>query len=363
MFYYLIHHIADYQNTPLRLIDYVTFRAGAALLTTFFLCIIFGPVTVRMLKNAIAANRYEGVIDEKFIDRSKDKTPSMGGILIVLAITVSTCLWSNFASLLTPVFIGTLLTFSALGFVDDYYKIFRKDKNGISSRTKLIFQTLLAVLALSAIWVISPDTFCQFTVPFMKEPLWILPLPLAFLYGCLVVVGASNAVNITDGKDGLVVGAMIPCALTYGVFAYMTGHFKFAEYLNVNFISGAAEVSVFAAAIIGACIGFLWFNCKPAAMFMGDTGSLALGAVIGLIAVLVKQELLLVIVGGVFVMEIVTVMIQIFTVRLFNKRFFRCTPIHHHFEQGGWAETQIVTRFWIISILLALVGLATLKLR
>lgn len=363
MFYYLIHLWSGYQNTPLRLIDYSTFRSGAALLTAFLLCIFFGPMTVRMLKNAIAPERLKGLVDEKFIDQQKSKTPSMGGLLIVFAIAVSTGLWSDFSNPLPAVFLGTLLTYSAIGFIDDFYKVFRKDRDGIRGRTKLILQFLSAVGALWAFHQISPETFTQFTVPFMKGALFVMPVWLAYLYGALVVVGASNAVNLTDGKDGLCTGCMIFCALAYGVFAYVTGHRVFAEYLDVNYIAGASEVVVLTAALIGACIGFLWFNCHPAAMFMGDTGSLALGGVIGLIAVLVKQELLLVIVGGVFVMEIVSVMLQVASFKLTGKRIFRCTPIHHHFEQGGWTETQIVTRFWILAGLLAFIGMATLKIR
>ena len=363
MFYYLIHLWSGYENTPLRLIDYSTFRSGAALLTAFLLCIIFGPMTVRMLKNAIAPERLKGLVDDKFIDQQKGKTPSMGGLLIVFAIVVATGLWSDFSNPLPAVFLGTLLTYSAIGFIDDFYKVFRKDRDGIRGRTKLILQFLSAGGALWAFHQISPETFTQFTVPFMKGALFTMPVWLAYLYGALVVVGASNAVNLTDGKDGLCTGCMIFCARAYGVFAYVTGHRVFAEYLDVNYIAGASEVVVLAAALIGACIGFLWFNCHPAAMFMGDTGSLALGGVIGLIAVLVKQELLLVIVGGVFVMEIVSVMLQVASFKLTGKRIFRCTPIHHHFEQGGWTETQIVTRFWIIAGLLAFIGMATLKLR
>lgn len=363
MFYYLIHLWSGYENTPLRLIDYSTFRSGAALLTAFLLCIIFGPMTVRILKNAIAPERLKGLVDDKFIDQQKGKTPSMGGLLIVFSIVVATGLWSDFSNPLPAVFLGTLLTYSAIGFIDDFYKVFRKDRDGIRGRTKLILQFLSAGGALWAFHQISPETFTQFTVPFMKGALFIMPVWLAYLYGALVVVGASNAVNLTDGKDGLCTGCMIFCALAYGVFAYVTGHRVFAEYLGVNYIAGASEVVVLSAALIGACIGFLWFNCHPAAMFMGDTGSLALGGVIGLIAVLVKQELLLVIVGGVFVMEIVSVMLQVASFKLTGKRIFRCTPIHHHFEQGGWTETQIVTRFWIIAGLLAFIGMATLKIR
>ncbi len=361
MFYYLIHLIPSYSSTPLRLIDYSTFRAGAALFTAFFLCIAFGPLTLRLLRSAVAPERLTGIYKEEMIDKAKGKTPSMGGLLIVFAIVTASALWSKFTSPYPAIFIGTLLTFSAVGFVDDYCKVVKKD--GIKWYTKLLAQTFFALIALWAFAETQPEIFRQFTVPFMKNALCIMPVWLAYVYGALVVVGASNAVNLTDGKDGLCVGCTIFCTIAYGIFAYVSGHAIFAEHLSINFVPGASEVAVLAAAMIGACIGFLWFNCHPAAMFMGDTGSLALGAVIGLISILVKQELLLLVVGGVFVMEIVSVMIQVPSRKLFNKKVFRCTPIHHHFELGGWKETQIVTRFWIIGGLLAMVGLATLKLR
>ncbi len=367
MFYYLVHLFQNYAGTPLRLIDYTTFRAGCALLTSFILCILFGPTTIQFLKKvAVAPDRYkelvkEGKLPADFIHAEKEKTPCMGGVLIVLTIMASTVVWSNFTSPLPAVFLGTLLLFGVIGFTDDYYKVCKQD--GLRTLTKLSLQTLCSLLPVTAIFWVAPENFCDFTVPFMKEPLFVMPIWMAFAFACLVIVGTSNAVNFTDGKDGLASGCTIPCAVTYGVFAYMSGHFVFANYLSVPFIPGAAEVTVLACALIGSCMGFLWFNCKPASVFMGDTGSLPLGAMIGLIAILVKQELLLVIVGGVFVTEVISVMIQVASVKLFHRKVFRCTPIHHHFEQGGWTETQIVTRFWIISILLALIGLATLKLR
>lgn len=363
MLYFLIHLLPSYQNTPLRLINYITFRAGGALLTAFLLCILLGPLTIRLLKRAVAPERLAGLVDPKFIDPAKSKTPSMGGLLVVFSIVISVLLWCNFANVLPAVFLGTLLTLAALGFADDFLKVVRKNRDGLARKWKILFQTLCALGAIVALYMVSPDTFRQFTAPFLKGPLFIMPVWMACCYGIVVVVSASNAVNLTDGKDGLAAGCLIFYAMTYGVFSYLTGHIRFAEYLDINYIPGAAETSVFATAIMGACIGFLWFNCHPAAMFMGDTGSLALGGVIGLIAILVKQELLLLIVGGVFVMEIGSAFLQILSVKLTGKRIFRCTPIHHHFEQKGWTETQIVTRFWIIAGLLSLIGLASLKIR
>lgn len=376
LYYLIVHCVPNFRTTPLRLIDYVTFRAGVAALTAMLLVLLLGPLTVKLLKRfrTAAPARLAGLVPEKFIDHNKDKTPSMGGLLIVFAIGVSMLLWANLANPLALIFLGTLISLSALGFCDDFSKLIPKKKKGteneyvrggISGKTKLFFQILIALLALFSISRI-PGTGAvlrEFCVPFVKEPVWIMPAALAFVFGSLVVIGSSNAVNLTDGKDGLAVGCVIFCTLTYATFAYVSGHKFFAEYLNVNFVRGAGEVGVFASCIAGACIGFLWYNCHPASMFMGDTGSLALGGSIGLIAVLVKQELLLLLVGWVFVMEAGSVILQVASMKTRKKRIFLCTPIHHHFEQKGWPETQIVVRFWIIAGVCALIGLATLKLR
>ncbi len=365
--YFIVHCIENYADTPLRLIDYVTFRAGAGLITALAMTVLLGPFTVRFLKNlrATAPTRLEGLVDEEFINREKDKTPSMGGLLIVFSIVISTLLWSRLDNQLLLIFLGALVAFSALGFWDDYRKVAKRDRDGIPGKVKLAGQVLISFLALFFISRTPElkDSFYQLMVPFVKAPVWCMPAVIAFLFGLLVVVGSSNAVNLTDGKDGLAVGCTIFCVLTYGAFAYMSSHRIFADHLDLYYIAGASEIVVFSTIIAGACIGFLWYNCFPASMFMGDTGSLALGGIIGLIAVLVKQEILLILVGGVFVMEIVSVMIQVASFKLTGKRVFRCTPIHHHFEFLGWKETQIVIRFWIIAGLLALLGLATLKLR
>lgn len=368
MFYWLTIHLCEqYKDTPLRLLDYVTFRAAAAALTALLLALLFGPLTVRLLKKlrAAAPQRLEGLVDEKFIDRNKDKTPSMGGILVVGSIVISTLCWANLSNTLVLIFLSTLCAFSLLGFLDDYAKVAGGKRDGISARTKLLFQILIAGVAVFFVYAnpLSGESICDLCLPFLKTPIWVMPVWIAVLFCTAVVVSTSNAVNLTDGKDGLAVGCTIFCVLTFGAFAYMGGHRVFAEHLNLNFIPGAGEVVVFAAAITGAAIGFLWHNCHPASMFMGDTGSLALGGVIGLIAVLVNQELLLLIVGGVFVMEAVSVVLQVISFKLTGKRIFLCTPIHHHFEQLGWTETQIVVRFWILAGIFALLGLATLKLR
>jgi len=337
-------------------------------MTAMLIAFIFGPFTVRMLKrmNTAAPSRLKGLVPDKHLNPEKDKVPSMGGVLIIASIAISTILWSLPFNPIVTVFLVTLLALGAVGFWDDYTKVVFGNRDGIPGRMKLLMQIVIAISAAAYLDAL-PEThhlLRQITVPFLKNPIMEdLPAMLAFGFAALVVVACSNAVNLTDGKDGLAVGCSIFCTLVYAIFAYICGHKIFAGYLNVPFIPGASEVVVLAAAIVGACIGFLWYNCQPASMFMGDTGSLALGGTIGLIAVLVKQELTLVIVGGVFVIEALSVIIQVVSFKLFKKRIFLCTPIHHHFERLGWTESQIVIRFWIISGILALIGLATLKLR
>ncbi|MCF6176386.1 MAG: phospho-N-acetylmuramoyl-pentapeptide-transferase [Victivallaceae bacterium] len=374
MFYWL----AEFKDVfgPFRLFEYVTFRAAGAGATAMLLTILLGPLTIKLLKRlgTNAPNRHEGLMDEKFIDRNKDKTPSMGGVLIVAAIAISSIAWGMPGNSMIIAFVGTLLAFGTLGFIDDYAKV-KGNRDGIAGKVKLLLQAIIAIAAIVYLDSL-PETaemvlngkiqpggglMRQLMVPFLAFPLiagWGV-----ILFSMVVMVGSSNAVNLTDGKDGLAVGTCIFCALAYAVFAYTCGHKIFASYLNVPFIAGSSEVVVFATAIAGACIGFLWYNCYPASVFMGDTGSLALGGSIGLIAVLVRQELTLLIVGFVFVMEALSVIIQVASFKLTGKRVFLCTPIHHHFEQKGWTETQIVARFWIIAGVAALAGLATLKLR
>ena len=367
MLYYLsqLSHIWG----PFRLFQYVTFRAAGAAGTALILVLLLGPLTIKLLKkiNTTAPSRHKGLIPDEFIDSSKDNIPSMGGILIVISIVVSTIIWAIPVNHMMLIFLFLLVSLSCVGFIDDYVKIVHRNRNGISGKLKLSMQFALAFAAVFYLSTLPKMgiILSQLMIPFIKEPLLtgfygaLLTIPL----GILVVVGSSNAVNLTDGKDGLAIGSVIFCALAYCAFAYLSGNIVFAGHLNIHYISGAGEVGIFAAAIIGAGIGFLWYNCHPASMFMGDTGSLALGGSIGLIAVLVRQELILLVIGGVFVMEAGSVIIQVACYKLTGKRVFQCTPIHHHFERKGWTETQIVTRFWILGGLFALIGLASLKLR
>ncbi len=357
------------------LLKYVTFRAAGAAFSAFVITVIFGPLTVSFLKHLqfVAPNRLEGLVkDDATTMALKKDVPSMGGILILGATVVSILLWTNLHNSLVWVFLSLMVSLGILGFADDILKVRKRGRDGISSRTKLFFQLLIAAGAIY--WMDSvPEARMHMRsiwVPFVKTPIWTaVPLGIVIIFGVLVLIGSSNAVNLSDGMDGLAVGCTAICAGAYAVFAYLCGHSVLAEYLGIPHIQGGSEITVIATAIAGAGLGFLWHNCHPASMFMGDTGSLSLGGAIGLIAVLVKQEFLLVFVGGVFVLEAGSVMLQVgyykLTRRLTGtpKRLFKCAPIHHHFKQSGWTETQIVIRFWIIAVVVAALGIATLKLR
>ena len=367
MFYYL-SNFTDIWG-PLRLFQYVTFRAAGAAATAFVITIVLMPFTIKLLKkfNTMAPSRHKGLIPDEYLDKNKDKTPSMGGVLIVFSIVISTVLWALPTSPLTYVFLLNLISLCIIGFLDDFEKVVHRNRDGMSGKIKLLFQFLIAISAVLYLFYVPSDTeyMRQFMLPLLKDPVFtgVIGAVITFPLGVIVVVGASNAVNLTDGKDGLAIGNVIFCALAFAVFAYLSGNYIFADHLKIHYVEGAGEIGIFAAAIIGSGIAFLWYNCHPASVFMGDTGSLALGGSIGLIAVLVRQELILLLVGGVFVMEALSVILQVMSFKLTGKRIFLCAPIHHHFERKGWTETQIVTRFWILGGIFALMGLAALKLR
>ena len=362
-------------SDQLRIFKYLTFRSAFAFFTAMVVVIILGPYTVRSLKkfSAVAPLRLQGLVPEEEIDYSKAKTPSMGGLLIIGSILISSLLWAPLNNPLVILFIGNMMAFCAIGFYDDYQKVVHQGhEGGISAKTKLLLQFLVAgasIYFLTTMPGIGQHT-TDLMVPFYKKPVINgAPVWIMIIFLSVVVVGSSNAVNLTDGLDGLATGCMMICAATFVVFAYLSGNVIYSGYLNIPYIDGAGEVCVFGAAIMGGCLGFLWHNCYPASMFMGDTGSLALGGSIGLIAVLVKQEFTLIIVGGVFVMETVSVMIQTSYFKYTRKKYgegrrvFLMTPIHHHFQKKGWTETQVVIRFWILGIIFAGIGLATLKIR
>lgn len=374
MLYYL-QFLAQYSESLsfLRLFRYLTVRAGGAALTAFLVVVLLGPPTVRWLNslNLWAPDRLKEV--EGAEEAVKRKPPSMGGLLILLAIVAATLLWTDLWRSLVQVFLVLILSYGLIGLYDDWLKVRnRSSSQALSESAKLVAEIAVAVLAVW--WLDSvPETKGQMRnlmVPFLKDPLWTdMPAVVAIAFGAFVVVGTANAVNLTDGMDGLATGCTFMVALTYGVLAYLTGHVLFSHYLQVPYIRDSGEAMVIAAAMAGAALGFLWHNCFPAAVYMGDTGSLSQGAGIGLLAVLVRQELLLVLVGGIFVLEAGSVIVQRswfkYTKRKYGagRRIFRCAPFHHHLEKGGWERTQVVIRFWIVGIALAGLGLASLKLR
>ncbi|MCU0302618.1 MAG: phospho-N-acetylmuramoyl-pentapeptide-transferase [Thermoanaerobaculales bacterium] len=341
---------------------YITFRTGLAIATAFFVSLIAGPWLIAQLRamQIRQSIRREGPEHHQI----KAGTPTMGGVLIVGSVVAATLLWANLGNPLVWTVLAVTTAFAGIGFLDDWLKVRRQRNLGLTARQKLGLQILVGLAAGWTVRFLAGDAAHAgaLAVPFFKGVL--IPLGLLYLpFVVVVLIGASNAVNLTDGLDGLAVGAMAIAAATYTIFVYVADHARIADYLRIVAVPGAGEVAVFTGAIVGAALGFLWFNCHPAAVFMGDVGSLALGGGIGIVAVVAKQELLLVLVGGLFVLEALSVMIQVASFKLRGKRVFRMAPLHHHFELLGWAETQVVIRFWIVAVVFALAGLATLKLR
>jgi phospho-N-acetylmuramoyl-pentapeptide-transferase len=348
---------------PLNVFQYITFRAGGAALTALGLCLLFGPPVIAMLR----ARKLGQVqrTDGPQSHLSKQGTPTMGGVLIFLAVASSSLLWMRLDNRFTWVMLGVTAALTAVGFADDYLKLVLKNSRGAPSRVKFLVQIAVG-LALAAYLAVAPPNGAHATavnIPYGKE-LFVELGALYFVLAVMMIVGSSNAVNLTDGLDGLAAGSVIFCALTYAVLAYVAGNVKFAYYLRIVHVEGAGEIAVYMAALIGACLGFLWYNAYPAEIFMGDTGSLFLGGVIAAAALCVKQELVLPIVGGVFVLETLSVILQMGSFKLRGgKRVFRMAPIHHHFELGGIPEPKVTVRFWIVSIVLMLAALASLKIR
>jgi phospho-N-acetylmuramoyl-pentapeptide-transferase len=360
----LYHFLLPLQSyfSPFRLIRYITFRGALAIALSFLICVLMGPVFIRMLKKW---NIKQFVRDEgPKAHQVKTGTPTMGGLLILTAVVVSTLLFIRWNTPFFWILLFVTLAFGGIGFLDDYLKMRRRKNLGLTSRQKFVLQIAAATAVAVFLYVYARAGHYEttLTVPFFKNfrpelGLWFIP------FAVLVVVGSSNAVNLTDGLDGLAIGSTLIAAATYTVLSYAAGNAIISNYLDIPNVKGAGELAVFAAALVGASMGFLWYNAHPAQVFMGDVGSLALGAAIGTLALIVKESLLLVIVGGLFVIEALSVILQVGSYRWRKKRIFRCAPIHHHFELGGWAETQVVIRFWILALLFSLLGLATLKLR
>ena len=364
--------LSDSELSPLRLFHYVTFRAGAAGLTAFLIVLTLGPVVQNYLRklHVHAPDHLEGVIGEELRDTRKRYIPTMGGIVIIIAVVLAIVLWTRLIPLV-QIFLFTFLAFALLGFVDDWQKVRKQNQLGLSVKQKLFVQALIAFVAVYSLdqVPVTGDNVHKLMLPFLKDPVNEDISPWGILFGVIVIVSASNAVNFSDGMDGLAVGCVGICAATYGILSYFSGHKIFAEYLLIPFIPTSSEMVVIAVALSAAAIGFLWYNCHPASMFMGDTGSLSMGAAIGLMAVLVKHEILLLCIGGIFVLEATSVILQVTYFKWTKyrygqgRRLFLCAPIHHHFQKKGWSETQTVIRFWIVSLLLAALGLASLKLR
>jgi len=347
------------------LFNYITFRVGGALMTSLIIFFIFGGKMIDALRSRQGKGqpiREDG--PESHIIQ-KAGTPTMGGLMILLAVVVSTLLWGNLHSPFLWTILFVTVSFGAIGFYDDYLKVSRQSHKGFSSKIRLALELVIAVIA---VWVLTTafpqegDFATGLAIPLLKN--FTVNLGFFFIpFGCFVIIGSANAVNLTDGLDGLaIVPVMIAC-FSLAFIAYLVGNAVFSDYLGVPFIPGAGEITILLGAIIGASLGFLWFNAPPAMVFMGDTGSLALGGALGVTAIAIKHEIVLAIIGGLFVLEAVSVIVQVASFKLTGKRVFRMAPIHHHFEKKGWQEPTIVIRFWIIAIILALIGLSTLKLR
>jgi len=360
MLLWLGEYLTQYYSA-FNVFSYLTFRAIISTLTALIISLYFGPKLIRYLQNMQIGQTIRDDGPESHLVKSG--TPTMGGILILASIVISVLLWGDLSNVYVWVVLFVVTSFGIIGFVDDYRKVIRKDSNGLIARWKYFWQTVagLATAIFLYYFAQSPEE-TSLIIPFVKD---VLP-QLGIFYVVMtyfVIVGTSNAVNLTDGLDGLAIVPTIMVAGALGLFAYVTGNVNFSGYLNIPYISMTSELVVVCTAIVGAGLGFLWFNTYPAQVFMGDVGSLALGAALGVIAVLVRQELVLFIMGGVFVMESVSVILQVGSYKLRGQRIFRMAPIHHHYELKGWPEPRVIVRFWIISLVLVLIGLATLKLR
>jgi phospho-N-acetylmuramoyl-pentapeptide-transferase len=361
MLYHIFYQLLSEKYHSLNVFKYQTFRAIASFLFSFIFVLIVEPIFIARLKNRGVKGQPIRVDGPEAHKTTKQGTPTMGGVVIVFSVILSTLLFCDLTNKYVWLVVSILSAYAYLGYIDDWKKITKQDNyNGLSEKQKLVWQFAIAGIVVGVMVV--TDFPSYITIPFFKDVV-ISPMPLFVLFAMLVIVGTSNAVNLTDGLDGLAIGPVMSVAATYAIFAYVLGHVEITKYLNFVYIHGAGEISIILASLFAGGLGFLWYNTFPAQVFMGDTGALALGGALGLVAVIVKQEFVLVIAGGIFVVEALSVIIQRYYYKLTKKRIFKMAPIHHHFELKGWAEPKIIVRFWIISIVLALVALSTLKLR
>jgi len=361
MLYWLVD-LSD-KLSVLNVFRYITFRTGGAVITALFFVFLFGQNIIDRLRLFQGKGQPIRIDGPKSHIVAKAGTPTMGGLMILSGMLVSTLLWANPANPYVWVVLWVTLGFGFVGFYDDYLKVKKQTHNGFSGRTRLGVETIIAALACIVLIQLGHTPFSTSLVfPFFKE--LVVNLSWFFiLFAIFIIVGAGNAVNLTDGLDGLAIVPVMIAAASFGMIAYLCGNAVFADYLQIHYVAGTGELAVLCGAVLGAGLGFLWFNAPPASIFMGDTGSLALGGMIGAVAVATKHEIVLAVIGGLFVLEAVSVIVQVVSFKLTGKRIFKMAPIHHHFEQLGWTEPQIVIRFWIVSVVLALAGLSTLKLR
>ncbi len=368
MLYHLLVPLAD-QFAIFNVFRYLTFRTGGAVITAMIISFMYGPRFIRWLKSKQREGQPIREDGPQSHVVTKAGTPTMGGFLILVAVSVSTLLWADLQNHYVWAVLGVTLGFGAIGFLDDYRKVTKRSSEGLSARGKLILQFAIAIVTVTWVMVVSPPELSgHVALPFFKEttlPLGeLLPYGILFIaFGSLLVVFFSNAVNLTDGLDGLAIVPVMIAAGSFGLIAYLVGHAVYSDYLHLFSVPGTGELAIICGALIGAGLGFLWFNAPPAMVFMGDTGSLSLGGALGMIAIATKHEVVLAIIGGLFVLEAVSVIVQVVSFKTTGKRVFRMAPIHHHFEQLGWQEPTVVIRFWIIAVVLALIGLSTLKLR
>jgi phospho-N-acetylmuramoyl-pentapeptide-transferase len=362
MFYNLLYPLKDL-FFGFNVLRYITFRTAMASITAFVLSLILGRILISKFTQLKISERIckKDSVRLDNLHGYKEGTPTMGGVFIILSIFLTILLWADLTNKFILLSIFTCLYLGILGSIDDLFKIKRKSSKGISAKVKLFWQMILGLI-IGVFLYLDPEFPLNLSLPFFKKVVINLGL-FYILFSTIVIVGTSNAVNVTDGLDGLAIGCVIIAALAIGVLSYISGHMKFSEYLFLPYIKDSGELTVFCGSILGASLGFLWFNCYPAEIFMGDVGALALGGTLGVIAIFIKKELLLLLLGGVFVIEALSVVLQISSYKLRKKRIFKIAPLHHHFQFLGWQESKIIVRFWIIAIILALLTLATLKLR
>ncbi len=354
--------IEDYSF--LNLVRYLSFRSVAAFITSLIIVFMFSPKIILWLKSKQNNGQPIRTDGPEWHLEMKRGTPTMGGVIILGALILSTILWANINNMYLWIVLYITFSFGTIGFIDDYLKVSKNSHVGLSGKLKIFFQIIIVLIASIWIYKVSPENVRGIVaLPFIKDSFIYLNFFLFSLFSCFVIIGSSNAVNLTDGLDGLAIVPIIIAISVFGLIAYLVGNAIFSDYLNLYYIEGSGELVILCASLAGAGIGFLWYNAPPASVFMGDTGSLSTGAALGVISVITRHEIVLAIVGGLFVLEAVSVIFQVLSFKLTGKRIFRMAPLHHHFEKKGWSESTVVIRFWIIAVILALIGLATLKLR